>query len=113
MSIYRNEIHEMEDIELLELIAKYALKVNTTDYIDVDEIIEALEYTEGTIYESVEDDILDSIHNGNWTEASKMMWSKFISPNALIDYINDYRFEQYDEAYEWFNLSSAVSITEL
>ena len=111
--LYRNEIQMMNDTELLELIAINALKVETTDYIDTDEVIEALELTEGTIFECAEDEILDSIYNGNWTQAAKMMWDKFISPNALIDYINDYRFEQCAEAYEWFDLSSAVSITEL
>ena len=113
--LYRNEIVEMEQIELLEVIAAHALVVESDEegWIDADDVIEALEVQEGTIFECAEDDILDSIYNGNWTEAAKMMWDKFVSPNALVDYVSDYRFEQYDEAYEWFDLSSAVCITEL
>ncbi len=36
-----------------------------------------------------------------------------IYPDSLVDYIEDYRYEVYDEAYDWFTLDSAVAITEL
>ena len=111
--LYRNEIQMMNDTELLELIAKNALKVETTDYIDTDEVIEALELTEGTIYECAEDEILDSIYNGNWTQAAHQMLELYVTPNGLVDYIEDYRFENCAEAYEFFDLSSAVCITQL
>ena len=111
--LYRYEIQMMNDTELLELIAMNALKVETTDYIDTDEVIEALELTEGTIFECAEDDILDSIYNGNWTDAAQQMLELNVSPNALTDYIEDYRFENCAEAYEFFDLSSAVCITQL
>lgn len=108
--MYKNEIREMNEAELIELIAENNL---TIDYVDSDEVIELLEYEKGTIFECIEDDILDSIMNGNWTDAAKQMHEEYITPNGLVDYINDYRFEEYDEAYEWFNLDSAVAITEL
>lgn len=115
MSIYRNDIQEMEQIELMEVIALHALTVESDDegWIDADDVIEALEQVEGTVYECVEADILDSIYNGNWTEAAKMMLDKFISPSTLVEYIEDYRYTEYEEAYEFFDLSSAVVITQL
>ena len=113
MNLYRDVIQKMQRIQLLEIAEKYGLKIDDTDSIDADETIELLENEQGTIFESVEDDILDSIKNGNWTDAAKQMIKDCITPHALIDYINDYRYEQYEEAYDWFDLESAVSITEL
>ena len=113
--MYKMEIHMMEQIELMELIAEQAIVVESDDsgYVDADDVIEALEIQDGTMFECVEDDILDSICNGNWTQAAKMMLDKFITPNVLVDYVSDYRYEQYEEAYEFFDLSSAVCITQL
>ena len=110
--LYRNEITEMEQIELMELIAKYALRVESDSegWIDTDDVIEALT---GIIYECPEDEILDSIYNGNWTQAAHQMLELYVTPSALVDYIEDYRFENYAEAYEFFDLSSAVCITQL
>ena len=113
MSLYRNEINEMDGVELLALADRYNLVLEDRESVDADEVIDLIEYYDCRVYESVEDDILDSIRNGNWTDAAKQMLESHITPNALIDYINDYRFEHYEEAYGWFDLSSAVSITEL
>lgn len=113
--IYRNEIHEMEQIELLELIAVNALAIDGDEdgWVDVDEVIEALEHQDGALHECAEDDIIDSIYNGNWSDAAKQMIEVHIPPSVLVDYITDYRYEQYEEAYAWFDLSSAVAITQL
>ena len=111
--MYKNEINEMDQTELEALVASSGLDIDITEYIDCDEVIEALERNQGTIFESAEDDILDTIMNGNWTCAVEQMDDMNIWPSSLIDYIEDYRYEVYDEAYEWFTLESAVAITEL
>ena len=81
--------------------------------LDPDEIIELLEDIIGRLYGCAEDDILDSIYNGNWTAAAREMVAQHIEPSRLIDYIEDYRFEVDPDAYDWFSLESAVAITEL
>ena len=82
--MYRNEIVEMEQVELLELIAKDALIVESNEegWIDTDDVIEALT---GIIYECAEDEILDSIYNGNWTQAAHQMLELYVTPNGLVD----------------------------
>ena len=114
MRVYRNEIHEMTDEELMELLDENnivtALEIGE---VDADDVIDLIEAEHGVIYESAEDDILDSIYNGNWSQAAEQMLEVHITPSGLVDYISDYRFEQYEEAYEFFDLSSAVCITQL
>ena len=113
---YRTEIETASRRELIEIIEAFALGI---DYHAEPDVYELREYTldalerENNLYESAEDDILDSIMNGNWTQAVEQMFENHIHPHGLVDYVNDYRYEQYDEAYEFFNLESAVSITEL
>ena len=111
--MYRNEINEMDQSELLSLVQESALAVDVAEHIDADEVIEALERSQGRMYESAEDDILDTIMNGNWSYAVAQMLDLSVYPDSLIDYIQDYRFEVYEEAYDWFTLESAVAITEL
>ena len=111
--MYQNEIREMSETELQKLISDNNLTIEDTDFIDADEIIELLEQEIGTIFECVEDDILDSIMNGNWTDAAEQMKENYITPHGLVDFVNDYRYEQYEEAYEFFDLSSVATITEL
>ncbi len=111
--MYQNEIREMDETELLELMKINAWVPKDENLIDADEVIEVMEYEQGKVFESAEDDILDSIMNGNWSQAAEQMHELYISPHGLVDYVNDYRFEAYDEAYEFFDLESAVSITEL
>ncbi len=113
---YRTEIVVANRRELIQLIETLALGI---DYHSEPDVIELREYVldalerENSLFESAEDDILDSIMNGNWTQAVKQMLENYITPHGLVDYVNDYRFEEFDEAYEFFNLESAVSITEL
>jgi hypothetical protein len=113
---YRTEIEGANRRELVELIEAYALGI---DYHEVDDTYELREYTmdklaaENNLYECVEDDILDTINNGNWSDAAKQMHDNYITPHGLIDYVDDYRYEQFDEAYDFFDLGSAATITEL
>ena len=111
--LYRNEILEMDEGELLELVAEHGLQLEDLDFIDADEIIELMEIKDGHIFESAEDDVLNTICSGNWNDGAKQMLEHHITPDSLVDYINDYRYEQYEEAFEWFNLSSAVAITDV
>ena len=111
--LYRNEILEMDEGELLQLAAEHKLELDDPDYIDADEIIEQLEESTGKLFDSAEDDILDTICNGNWNDGAKQMLEQHVTPDSLVDYINDFRYEQYEEAYEWFDLSSAVAITDV
>ena len=113
VEMYRNEINEMEQSELATLVEEKSLAVDVEEYIDSDEVIELLQKEDGTIFESAEDDILDTIMNGNWSYAVEQMMDLNVYPDSLVDYINDYRYEVFDEAYEWFSLESAVAITEL
>jgi hypothetical protein len=112
---YRTEIETASRLELIELIESYALGI---DYYS-ENLYELREYTldalerENNLFESAEDDILDTIMNGNWTDAAKQMHENYITPHGLVDYVNDYRYEEFDSAYEFFDLESAVSITEL
>ena len=61
------------------------------------------------LYES----ILESIRNGNWSQAALMMVDGYVRPAELVDYIDDCRFEEGPDRYEWFTLGHAVSITEM
>ena len=111
--MYQNEIREMDETELLELLRTNGWEPKDTEYIDCNEVIEIMELEQGRVFESAEDDILDSIMNGNWTYAVEQMMDLSVYPDSLVDYIEDYRYEVFDEAYEWFKLESAVAITEL
>jgi len=112
MDLYRDEIYMMDEEQLWAVLK--AKKIDCErEVLDSDDVIVLLEYHEGIVYESIEDDILNSIYNGNWTDGAKQMVKNYITPNALIDYIDNYRFENIQEAYEWFDLSSAVAITQL
>ena len=113
MSLYRDEINQMDEVELLALVDRHNLVLEDRESVDADEVIDLLEYYDGRVYENIEDDILDSIRNGNWSDGAKQMLEQNITPNALIDYINNYREEHDEKSYEWFDLSSAVSIAEL
>ena len=111
--MYQNEIREMSEVELLELLSSNGWSVENPEYVDADEVIEIMQLEQGTVFESAEDDILDTIMNGNWTQAVEQMLENYITPHGLVDYVNDYRFEEFEDAYRFFNLESAVSITEL
>jgi hypothetical protein len=113
MNLYRNEINQMDDVELLALADRYNLVLEDRENVDADEVIDLIEYYDSRVYESVEDDILESIRNDKCKDGAKQMLENNITPHGLIDYVNDYRFEQNEDAYEWFDLSSAVAITEL
>ena len=41
--------------------------------------------------------------NGNWSYAVEQMLVLSVYPDSLIDYIQDYRYEVYEEAYDWFH----------
>ena len=116
INTYRTEIETASRRELIELIETCALGIDYHEEPDVCElrefVMDKLE-SENSLYLCAEDDVLDSIMNGNWTQAVEQMLEVYITPNGLVDYINDYRFEEYEDAYEFFDLSSAVSITEL
>ena len=112
MDLYRDAINMMGEEELWAVLKSKKIDCEIEE-LNSDDVIELLEYHEGKVYESVEDDILDSIFNGNWTQGAKQMVRNHVSPNALVDYIEDYRFENIQEAYDWFDLSSAVAITQL
>ena len=113
---YRNEIETASRKELIELVEEHALGIDYHIEADEDElreyVLDALE-RENLLYLSVEDDILDTIMNGNWTQAVEQMLENYITPHGLVDYVQDYRYEEFEEAYEFFNLESAVSITDL
>ncbi len=111
--MYQNQIREMDEQELLELLSSNGWVAEDKDYIDADEVIEIMKLEQGRVFESAEDDILDSICNGNWTYAVEQMLDLSVYPDSLVDYIENYRYEVFDEAYEWFTLESAVAITEL
>ncbi len=64
-------------------------------------------------YESIEDDILDDLYNGNWTDGANKMLENYITPNNLIDWLEEQREELGEEYHSHFDLGSAVSITEL
>ena len=112
MDLYRDEISMMDEGQLWAVLKNHKIDCER-EVLDMDDVIELLEYHEGKVYESIEDDILDTIFNGNWTDGAKQMVQNHITPNALVDYIENYRFENIQEAYEWFDLSSAVAITQL
>ncbi len=115
MSYYKTEIREMNEAELIAVVAEYALKIEDTDYIDADEIIEIIEDRHETLFECAEDDILDSIYNGNWSQAVEMMQDTdtgYMFPSQIADYIEDQRFEIDDSMYEWFDLGSMSALCD-
>ena len=111
MTTYKNEIDSMNDAELLELLEAKGIEQHIEEdrTFDSDYIIELIEYHEGTVFDCREADILDSIRNGNWTDAVEQMQDTdegYLFPSAISDYIENYRYEMSEEAYSWFDLGS-------
>ena len=111
--MYQNQVRELTENELREFIEENKLILRDPEYLSDDEVIEVYEKEVDHMFESAEDDILDTICNGNWSYAVEQMLDMNVYPDSLVDYINDYRYEVFEEAYEWFTLESAVAITEL
>ena len=111
--MYQNQIREMTENELREFIEDNKLILRDLEYLSDDEVIEVYEREVDRMFESAEDDILDSICNGNWSYAVEQMLDLNVYPDSLVDYIEEYRYEVFEEAYVWFTLDSAVAITEL
>ena len=111
--LYKNTILEMEQAELLTLVTTHTLKLDDPDFLDPDEIIELLEDKDGRMFDSPEDDVLNTIYYGNWNGGAKQMLNNCITPDSLVDYINDFRYDKNEEGYEFFDLSSAVAITDV
>jgi hypothetical protein len=113
LKMYQNQIREMTETELREFVKNNKLTLSDPEYLSDDEVIEVYESEVERMFESAEDDILDTIMNGNWSYAVDQMLDLSVYPDSLVDYIENYRYEVYDEAYDWFTLDSAVAITEL
>ena len=117
INLYRTELETASRRELIALIEAYALGI---DYHIEDDVYELREYTldalerEGqTIFEAVEDDILDDLCNGNWTDGVHRMREHSITPNSLINWIEEQREELGEDYHSHFDLGSAVAVTEL
>ena len=108
--MYRDDINNIETKqEVLDLIEEEGI----TDLdltIELDELkeslIEALE-DNGYWIETAQDDILDSVYNGNWNEGAKIMLDEHISIYNLIDFIEESELD-----YEWFDLTHVASLME-
>jgi len=113
--MYRDEINKLNKLELIDLIEYEAL----TNLLDItadhtedetrDKLVEALQ-DHGEWIENVYQDILDSLVNGNWNEGGKLMLEEYITPNELVDYINDYNEEMGYNMYQWFDMHSVIGI---
>jgi len=115
-TLYRDEIHTMNENELLEALNNYNIvTAMEVEDMDSDTVIELIEAEHGEIFECREHDILDTIYNGNWTCAVKQMQDTnqgYMFPSQIADYIEDYRYENDSEAFEWFNLSSMSALCD-
>ena len=111
--MYRDDINNIETKqEVLDLIEEE----NLTNWLDLDEdielddikplLIEALE-DNGYWIETAQDDILDSVYNGNWNEGAKIMLDEHISIYNLIEFIEESELD-----YEWFDLTQLASLME-
>jgi len=112
-TLYRKDLYNMSQDKLKEIIVLNDLSIDIENYIQADEVIEKYEDNISTIFETIEDDILDDVYNGNWTDGTNKMLKNFINPNELMNYIEELREEQGDEAYSFFTLSSASALTSL
>ena len=117
MNTYRNEIEMMDDTELLELLEAKGLEshVDEDRSFDYDYVIELIEYHEGEVFDCKEHDVLDSIRNGNWSDAVEQMMdsdSGYMFPSQVADYIEDQRFEVDESMFEWFDLGSMSALCD-
>jgi DNA-directed RNA polymerase specialized sigma54-like protein len=67
--MYRNEINEATEQELINEIISNSYEVEYEDIELQEALIEYLE-ADGYWIETIEEDILDSIYNGNWDEGA-------------------------------------------
>jgi len=108
---YRDTLNEATLDELTELISMEYPDLDLIDPEDEDtiraELIEHLE-DRGDWIDTAEEDALDSVYNGNWTEGAQIMKDNYISITNLIDYIEAKEDEGAD--YDWFDRGSAVAL---
>ena len=115
---YRQTIETATVAQLRELIEHHSMDNPELDeyaIMDVEELREGI-YTnleeDGLWLETVEEDILDSIANGNWNDAGKQMNKEFITVYNLIDFIEEYNEMVGYRAFEWFDLTSVASLCD-
>lgn len=116
-TLYRNDIYEMDSDELLEALNNYNIvTAMETDELQPEDVIELIEAEQGFLFMCVEDDILDTIRNGNWTNAVEQMMDTntgYMFPSQIADYISDERFCGDPDAFEWFDLGSMSALCDV
>jgi len=115
-TIYTNEIYEMDITELLEALENYnVVTALEEDELEPEGVIELIQQEQGFLFTCIEDDILDSIYNGNWSDAVEQMMDTdtgYMFPSQIADYIEDQRFEVDESCFEWFNLGSMSALCD-
>jgi len=113
--MYRNEINEATKVELINEIKSNSYDVEYKD-IELEELreslIEELE-SNGDWIETIEDDILDSICNGNWNEGAKLMLEESISIFNLIDFVEEISEELGYNVYSWFDRTAVANLASV
>ena len=114
-TLYRNDIYEMDSDELMEALENYnVITALEADDLAAEDVIELIEAEQGHLYLCEEDDILDTIYNGNWTSAvEQMMDSGYMFPSQIADYVEDQRYEIDDSCFEWFDLGSMSALCDV
>ena len=115
--LYRNDIYEMDSDELMEALENYNIVTALeADELEPEEVIELIEVEHGHLFMRVEDDILDTIYNGNWTDAVEQMMDTstgYMFPSQIADYIEDVRFEEDPDTFGWFELSHMSALCDV
>ena len=120
MNTYRDEIELMDETELMELLVDkgYEERVDEDRTFDSYYVIEIIEYMDGEVFDCREADVLDSIMNGNWNDAVEMMQDidsgyGYMFPSQIADYIEDRRYEEGEELFEFFDLGSMSALCDV
>ena len=116
-TLYRNDIYEMDSDELMEALENYnVITALEVDELEPEDVIELIEAEQGHLYLCEEDDILDTIYNGNWTSAVEQMMDTdtgYMFPSQIADYIADERYCSDSDAFEWFDLRSMSALCDV
>lgn len=106
-TLYRNDIYGLNEDARIDLLEEHGIKAPNS--LESYEAFELIEEQGIALFDSLEDDILDSLYNGNWSYGAEQMLEEHINPQDIANYIEEAR-EEIEEAYSWFDLSHMTAL---
>ena len=104
--IYLNNLEEIKTDYTLEEIQEHVKSYYSIDIEDLEDL-DRLD-----LFDSVEDDILDDFHDGQWTAGGKKMYDNNINPYRLMEWLEEQREELGEAFYDNMTPTSIVSVVD-